>query len=71
MLNAVTFFGALIVVYKMPDTNPIKGTLMTSMIQAIIALSTMCVTFWVGSSSGSQKKDDATHPPPSPSGTST
>jgi hypothetical protein len=65
VLSLITFTGALVVGYFFKDPG-----LLNLLIGAAIANATTVVNFWLGSSSGSQKKDDiiaASQPvPPKP-----
>lgn len=53
VLSLVIFSVCLGVAFFLKDSNA-----MTLLIGAAIANSTACVQYWIGSSSGSQKKDE-------------
>ena len=57
LVTLLTFTGALIVAFFTKDT-PIGASLLQLTVGAAIANATTAVGFWLGSSSGSQKKDD-------------
>lgn len=54
VLTLLTFAGTLVIVFFFKDSG-----MLNLMVGAVIANATTAVNFWLGSSSGSQKKDDA------------
>jgi IPT/TIG domain len=57
VVTLLTFSGALIVAFYIRDTT-LGGPLLQLIVGAAIANATTAVGFWLGSSSGSQKKDE-------------
>ena len=57
VVTLLTFSGAIIVAFYIKDTS-IGGPLLQLTVGAAIANATTAVGFWLGSSSGSQKKDE-------------
>ena len=54
ILAQLIFAGTVVVAFFLHDAN-----ILLLVVGAVIANSTATIQFWVGSSSGSQKKDDA------------
>jgi hypothetical protein len=57
VVTLLTFSGALVVAFYIKETD-VGKSLLQLIVGAAIANATTAVGFWLGSSSGSQKKDD-------------